>query len=266
MTDSVSHGEFCWYGLMSSAPAGAAEFYSGLLGWSTASLDSGGRQYDVWQQGGAPFGGLMDMPPQAVGAESALPHWLPFVSTHDVAATSQLAQTLGGRVLVERTQVPGRGQYVVLADPQGAVFAAFGRDAQAQATPRSAGQQFAWHELVTTDYAAALVFYGALFGWQPLAAHDMGDMGVYQVYGLDHRQLGGMFNKGLDISMPPAWMLYITVPDLDNSLATVSHLGGQIYNGPMEVPGGGRVAQCGDPQGAAFALHQPAVVPAASPA
>ena len=26
-------------------------------------------------------------------------------------------------------------------------------------------------------------------------------------------------------------------------------------NGPMEVPGGDRVAQCADPQGAAFALH-----------
>jgi len=27
-------------------------------------------------------------------------------------------------------------------------------------------------------------------------------------------------------------------------------------NGPMDVPGGGRIAQPTDPQGAAFALHQ----------
>ncbi len=32
--------------------------------------------------------------------------------------------------------------------------------------------------------------------------------------------------------------------------------GGQVLNGPMEIPGGDRIAQCLDPQGAAFALHQ----------
>jgi len=31
--------------------------------------------------------------------------------------------------------------------------------------------------------------------------------------------------------------------------------GGQVMHGPMEVPGGDRVAQCMDPQRAAFALH-----------
>jgi predicted enzyme related to lactoylglutathione lyase len=35
----------------------------------------------------------------------------------------------------------------------------------------------------------------------------------------------------------------------------VTQLGGQVLNGPMEVPGGDIIAQCMDPQGAAFALH-----------
>ncbi|MDQ3387969.1 MAG: hypothetical protein M3483_00545 [Gemmatimonadota bacterium] len=34
--------------------------------------------------------------------------------------------------------------------------------------------------------------------------------------------------------------------------------GGQVLNGPMEVPGGGWIAQCLDPQGSAFAVHQEA--------
>jgi len=35
----------------------------------------------------------------------------------------------------------------------------------------------------------------------------------------------------------------------------VKELGGQVLNGPMEVPGGGLIAQCLDPQGALFAIH-----------
>ncbi|HWK08496.1 MAG TPA: hypothetical protein VNR64_00500 [Vicinamibacterales bacterium] len=34
--------------------------------------------------------------------------------------------------------------------------------------------------------------------------------------------------------------------------------GGRVLNGPMDVPGGDRVAQCLDPQGAAFAVHSKA--------
>ncbi len=54
---------------------------------------------------------------------------------------------------------------------------------------------------------------------------------------------------------PPAWLLYIKVEDVDQAAERVQELGGKVLNGPMEVPGGGRIAQCMDPQGAAFAIH-----------
>jgi hypothetical protein len=44
---------------------------------------------------------------------------------------------------------------------------------------------------------------------------------------------------------------------LDAALTRVRDGGGQVLNGPKEVPGGDRIAQCVDPQGAAFALHEP---------
>jgi predicted enzyme related to lactoylglutathione lyase len=39
-------------------------------------------------------------------------------------------------------------------------------------------------------------------------------------------------------------------------VARVKANGGSVLNGPMEVPGGDTIAQCMDPQGAAFSLHQ----------
>lgn len=54
---------------------------------------------------------------------------------------------------------------------------------------------------------------------------------------------------------PPAWLYYVLVPDMDAALEKVKGEGGLVLNGPQEVPGGGLVAQCMDPQGAAFAIH-----------
>ena len=54
---------------------------------------------------------------------------------------------------------------------------------------------------------------------------------------------------------PPFWLYYIRVDDVGAAVERVKSLGGQVLNGPMQVPGGDVVAQCCDPQGGAFALH-----------
>jgi uncharacterized protein len=45
------------------------------------------------------------------------------------------------------------------------------------------------------------------------------------------------------------------VDSADRAAERVAAKGGKVMNGPMEVPGGDRIAQCMDPQGAAFAVH-----------
>ena len=186
----------------------------------------------------------------------APPHWLGYVGTPDVAATAKQAAGLGGKVLVQPQEIPTVGTFAVLQDPQGAVLAAF---APAQG-PMDLMGQVAWHELLTTDYEAAFDFYNALFGWNKTEAMDMGEMGVYQMYGLGDVTLGGMMNKTADMNMPgpPSWLHYMTVPSADAAAEKVAALGGKVGHGPMDVPGGGRIAQCFDPQGAAFAVHSTA--------
>jgi predicted enzyme related to lactoylglutathione lyase len=67
---------------------------------------------------------------------------------------------------------------------------------------------------------------------------------------------GGMFNKTPDMPMPPSWLYYATVPDINAAADRVKGAGGQVVNGPMEVPGGGWILQGMDPQGGMFALYQ----------
>ena len=98
-----------------------------------------------------------------------------------------------------------------------------------------------------------------MFGWERLLNHDMGPMGNYLIYGRKGQQLGGMFNE--DVPIPPAFLYYVEVDDLDGALARAQKMGAKVMNGPMEVPGGARIVQLIDPQGAAFALHEKAKKP-----
>ena len=120
--------------------------------------------------------------------------------------------------------------------------------------------EFSWSELYTTDHEAAFRFYEELFGWERLGTHDMGAMGTYLLWGRGGKQLGGMMTMPKEMktpdgrSVPPSWMYYVTTPDLDAALERAKKQGARVLNGPMEVPGGQRIVQLMDPQGAAFAL------------
>jgi len=84
----------------------------------------------------------------------------------------------------------------------------------------------------------------------------MGDMGVYQIFAIDGVPAGGMMTK-MPQSPVPFWLYYFNVEALDPAIARAKNGGGQIANGPMEVPGGSWIVQCFDPQGAMFAMVAP---------
>jgi predicted enzyme related to lactoylglutathione lyase len=107
-----------------------------------------------------------------------------------------------------------------------------------------------WTELTTPDPAAAMAFYGKLFGWsfQPM---DMGS-GTYNVIkvGADDA-IGGVMKTPPDAQgMPPMWGSYVTVADCDATAAQCTALGGKVCVGPMDIPTVGRFAMLQDPQGA----------------
>ena len=65
-----------------------------------------------------------------------------------------------------------------------------------------------------------------------------------------------MMNKPKAMAnVPPHWLIYFRVPDVDAAAERIKANGGKVLNGPMEVPGGDRVVTAADPQGAAFGLH-----------
>lgn len=260
MTDTHPRGRFVWYELMTPDPAAAISFYTRLIGWGTQDFEGSDPPYTMFTREAGPLGGVMELPEEA-RQNGAPPHWIAYVGTPDIDATAARAQELGAQIYVPPTDIPNAGRFSVLADPQGATFAAYQSAATDSAPEGPPGvKQFSWHELATTDPDGAWAFYSELFGWQKGEAMDMGEAGIYQMYHADGSEipLGGIYRKPEGMPGPSSWMLYVSVPSADEGAEAVKELGGQILHGPMEVPGGDRIVQCMDPQGGAFALHSAA--------
>lgn len=255
MSETVVRGRFLWYDLMTKDPQGAQEFYTKVAGWGLQPFNDLGMPYTMFTRQGTPIGGSMQLPEEAakMGAPS---HWLAYVGTPDVDKTMAQALALGAKTYVPPQDIPTVGRFAVIADPQGATIAFY--TPLNQVPPGQAPEigDMSWHELMTTDMNGAFAFYNAVAGWEKVGEHDMGPMGIYLMFGRQGHTIGGMFNKPAGMPAPPHWLVYIQVPDVHKGAEAVKANGGQVLNGPMEVPGGDWIVQCTDPQGAAFALHQ----------
>jgi predicted enzyme related to lactoylglutathione lyase len=250
---TVNKGQFVWYEDMTKDPRGAITFYSDVVGWKTEPFE--GSDYTMWVSTQGPLGGVMKPPEEAVRA-GAPASWLAHVQVDDVDATAARARQLGGKVHKEPTDIPTVGRFAVIADPQGAVLSIFKPAADMPLHDVSKEGEFCWNELLTSDAAAALEFYSALLGWKVIEEMDMGPMGTYRVFGVGDRRLGGVMTTPKGQATKPTWLFYTETSDLDAAVRRATTKGAKVLNGPMEVPGGGRIAQLQDPQGASFALHQ----------
>jgi predicted enzyme related to lactoylglutathione lyase len=254
MTDSPVRGRLLWYELLTTDMKAAESFYSAIIGWKTQPFDEAAAQpYDMWiRAGDVPVGGVMTIP-QGMNFP---PHWVMYVGVPQLDEAVAQIERLGGRALSPVIEVPTVGRMRTMLDPQGAMFSIL-ESASPPEQPEAEPQvgDASWHELYTTDAPAALKFYSEVFGWRPTQTMDMGEMGKYYMFGRAF-ELGGMMTKPPSMAhVPTHWNIYFRVADVDARAEQVKSKGGQILNGPMDVPGGDRIVQCLDPQGAAFSLH-----------
>jgi predicted enzyme related to lactoylglutathione lyase len=248
-------GRPLWYELMTTDKGAAEAFYRTVVGWKTAPFEGAGQPYTMFNKtsGDVPVAGVMKKPDEV----KAPPFWAMYVGTPRLEETAAHVKRLGGKEHTPVIEVPTVGRMQMMMDPQGAAFYIY-EPARSDQQPEGAPDvgEASWLELMTTDMPAAMTFYQQLFGWQPSQAMDMGSMGTYQMFDRPHGMIGGMMNKPPEMAnVPPNWQIYFRVPDVDAAAERITANGGRILNGPMEVPGGDRVLNAMDPQGAAFGLH-----------
>lgn len=106
---------------------------------------------------------------------------------------------------------------------------------------------FSWHELLTDDIEGAKKFYKNMFGW---TFREAGMSTEYWVFNDGRDETGGIMNRPEGTPEMSVWTAYVTVGDLNATIAKVKSLGGQIPVGPIELDEIGKFAVIEDPQGA----------------
>lgn len=246
-------GSFTWCELLTTDTAAAQAFYKKIMAWTAVPFAPDGSYTVFNNRAGVAVAGLMTLP-AAAKQMGAPPNWMMYVGTPNVNDTAVRIAQLGGRVLKQPADIPNTGRFAVVQDPYGATFGIYTPKTPSPAKEKPGLGDFSWFELYTPNPDGAWNFYRSMFGWEKTSAMDMGEMGVYQMFGRG----GGIPNGGImkpPPGTPAAWMPYALVQDAKAAAAAATANGAKIVNGPMEVPGGDWIAQGIDPQGAMFAVH-----------
>jgi predicted enzyme related to lactoylglutathione lyase len=241
-------GRFVWHELVTNDAAVATKFYTDLFGWSVSEnpMPTGGT-YKMFSQAETMVGGAMTAPP---GVPS---FWLVYVGVEDVDASAKRIAELGGKITVPPTTIPDMLRFACGMDPQGAAFGILRGIGPSSDQPPDEGPPrpgtFCWDELHTKDMAGAKKFYGGVFGWA-----GKGDEGGMEYWHWQNagKEFGGMTSHMGGPTVPPHWLAYIAVSDVDSVTKKVETLGGKVMMPAMDIPKVGRFSVVQDPTGAVF--------------
>lgn len=121
--------------------------------------------------------------------------------------------------------------------------------------------EFCWSEIAATDLAKAKPFYENVFGWKLDKSENTGQEMEYFEFSSsgEHYPDGALYEMNTEMfggaKPPPAHIaLYVSVDDVDASVAKAKELGGTLHFGPYDIPKVGRFAVVTDPTGANISL------------
>ncbi len=96
-------------------------------------------------------------------------------------------------------------------------------------------------------------FYTNVVGWKP-GPVEMDGYNDYNMCGEDGEAIAGVcYRRGVNEKLPPQWLIYITVRDVNASAQRCVELGGKIIDGPRPM-GKQRFCVIQDPAGAVVGL------------
>jgi uncharacterized protein len=236
------------------------QFYARVLGTGETPL----WREDLMNNLGMPIIGLGVRTPEY--AELPL-QWMPHIQVADVGASVERATTHGGSVLMHHRADDGTSLWAVLLDPNGAAFGIIPVVPPDAITPGDAGAwpaegtavgRIAWLDLTVSDASMTRAFYEQVIGWssQPVEMKE-GDepYADYNMLGQQGDPAAGVCHaRGVNADVPPVWMIYLPVPDLDESLRRVREEGGEVVKAARRKDGTLIYAVIRDPVGAYLAL------------
>jgi predicted enzyme related to lactoylglutathione lyase len=248
-------GDFTWIELATTDQAAAKNFYGALFGWTPNDMPMGPSEfYTIFRinERDVAAGYTMRADERAQGIP---PHWGLYIAVENADESAAKAAHLGGKVLMPAFDVMEAGRMAVIEDPTGAIFCVWqAKKNQGVGVTREPGT-LCWADLNTSHPDRAGVFYADLLGWN--ISHAENDNSGYLHIKNGHDFIGGIPpGTHRPPGVPPHWMIYFAVADVDATAAKAAELGAATQLAPMTMEGVGRMAVLSDPQGASFAIFK----------
>jgi len=116
-----------------------------------------------------------------------------------------------------------------------------------------------WFDLTVEKADVLREFYTDVIGWKP----EPVSMGEYEDYSMNSPDSGDpmagiCYARGSNAHLPPVWMIYVNVADIEASVARCEQLGGHVIGEIRTMGGMGRYCAIQDPAGAVLSLFEPA--------
>ena len=258
MPEFSSHvqGTPSWAELSTTDDQGALAFYGALFGWEDEPNEMGpGMYYHMQKLNGLEVAALYQQGDEEK-QQGVPPHWKVYFTVDDIQKSTEQATESGATVIFGPMEVFDAGHAAILQDPQGAVFALWQPKEHIGARIKGETGSVIWNELMTNSAAEATKFYTGLLGITSSKMPGPMDYTMLNVGGTD---LAGVMQITEDMGpVPPHWMVYFGVDDVDAAASKAESLGGSMVVSAADIPEIGRFAGLKDPQGAMFFIFKPA--------
>ncbi|MBT9312402.1 VOC family protein [Leptothoe kymatousa] len=250
--NSYENGVFSWVDLMTSEQEAAKQFYAELFGWTFKDkpTDMGGV-YSMAYKGDRSVAAISAIPPTM----DMPPSWQSYITVKDLDTTVQSCQENGATIEMAPFDVMQAGRMAIIKDPTGAVVSLWQATEHIGAERVNEVNTFCWTELQTRGAERAAEFYKSVFGWELEVDEAPPNYISASVKGHMNCGMFDMAKAPMPDNVPPRWVVYFNVADLDASLAVVNRLGGSVLMDPMDIEPG-RFTTILDPQGAVVVLMQ----------
>ena len=243
-------GKFVWAELFTSDAAAATKFYAGVFSWTVTTLDVRDVPYTVFSNAGRPVAGLRQ---RARPGTAHAARWVSYIAVANVDATLALVTKAGGQQRAPARAFPNLGTLAVATDIDGSPFGLLQSSSGDSTDDEPAPGDWNWFHLFVKNPAASAEFYRQAFAYDVAPDSRPGKGAEMILY------IGSINRAGISVlparnDAKPGWLGVIRVANLDDTLAKVPALGGEVMVEPHDAAFGSRFAVIADPTGGTVGL------------
>jgi hypothetical protein len=244
-------GKFVWADLFTTDPVAATKFYSGLFGWTANKIEQNGSAYTVFSNGKEPVAGLA---PRSSSSTKRPSRWIGYVAVNEIKTTLARVAKAGGQVRAPALDFPDRGLQAIITDNEGCPVGVLQSSSGDTPDDEPRVGDWSWFELYVKQPKVVADFYGKVFDYDVKSDKRTERKDDFLLIGKGHERGGVAPLPESDDDGKGDWLGVIRVANMDETLARLPALHGEVLLAPRPAAYESRFAIIADPTGGVIGL------------